>query len=357
MISIHRSLSKNEHGRFRNIFFLNGMIPFPSDSRFYLLTSLPRVLIFASRQIWWNCRKIYSIGDGLTWPDHSHISLVRLRFLDLPTYKRERYNAWLSVVERYSERKLSFSKDKLLAISGIAEHYGKTTGGQYLAGHFASSFLSSLLWKTRSQPLPRPAEYRAPSWSWAAVDGQVKWEHSRIPTSSHLEFLGYDLRLDSIHAPYGAVRTCQIALRGRLRQVLWGGDQDCLLDPKGTEGSYLSYFAETIPDASEKEMTQRPIPVWCLEICAHDSSRPQTMEDDPNTGKMHYSKTRGDPKGLILRTEDGLTFRREGLFAFRDIPDLRVDRSKKEDFAFIEQVEQEKASFFDNCLPQVITII
>lgn len=131
----------------------------------------PRLLVFGSRQIWSTCMEVLRRGYAGNLSSYSEIGEIRQQFLKLRSSPRRRKLAyipghmWLSIVQHFTDRVLSISEDKLPAISAIAEHYGTTTREDYFAGLFGSSLLSSLLWKKWSPTLPRPAEYRAPSWS------------------------------------------------------------------------------------------------------------------------------------------------------------------------------------------------
>jgi hypothetical protein len=99
---------------------------------------------------------------------------------------------WSNAIEVYSAAKATYSRDKLLAFSGIAKRIHMSSGEDYLAGIWRNaSFEQQLCWhikpdypcmqlqpKTFSRPI-----YRAPSWSWASVDYPVsttvwsgKWE-------------------------------------------------------------------------------------------------------------------------------------------------------------------------------------
>jgi hypothetical protein len=87
---------------------------------------------------------------------------------------------WSRTVQDYSNRDLSHSEDKLTAISGVARLFldvikASEGGGQeiYHAGLWSSEFVSGLLWRVESDDAKRPAMYRAPTWSWASIDGPV----------------------------------------------------------------------------------------------------------------------------------------------------------------------------------------
>ncbi|CZR70044.1 uncharacterized protein PAC_19945 [Phialocephala subalpina] len=113
---------------------------------------------------------------------------------------------WRNVVEEYSNRTLSQETDKLTAISGLAtialkakfqmsknqEHefsQGIETDpalsplGLYVAGLWRSSFVTGLAWSVNEHKLrpgryeqhKRQSKYRAPTWSWASIDGPVRY--------------------------------------------------------------------------------------------------------------------------------------------------------------------------------------
>lgn len=103
----------------------------------------------------------------------------------------------------------------------------------------------------------RPKGYRVPSWSWAAVDGLIRFEKHRDPTSGYLELIDCTITQVSEDAPYGAVTSGLLTLRGRLREVLWNEARDSLIDPSSNQNPF---HAETIPDAlaSSKNATTTP---------------------------------------------------------------------------------------------------
>lgn len=81
---------------------------------------------------------------------------------------------WFRVVERYSACRLTQDADKLVAISGIAKHFQQRSGVRYLAGLWADRAAKGLLWLARGPSLARRPG-RAPSWSWASVDGPIRY--------------------------------------------------------------------------------------------------------------------------------------------------------------------------------------
>ncbi|KIW49680.1 hypothetical protein PV05_11334 [Exophiala xenobiotica] len=93
------------------------------------------------------------------------------------------YEIWKRVVEQYTRMELTEKRDRLIALSGIARMMKSTLDAQrsddtYLAGLWQNYLASQLLWhvndldNVQSQPFEntRPAEKRAPTFSWASVE-------------------------------------------------------------------------------------------------------------------------------------------------------------------------------------------
>jgi hypothetical protein len=93
--------------------------------------------------------------------------------------KAEAYSLWQSMVEAYSRCSLTKSEDKLVALSGLAQSIRDVTGDEYLAGMWRRTMAFDLPWwrDTESRNLhPRnTTPYRAPSWSWASLDGEINF--------------------------------------------------------------------------------------------------------------------------------------------------------------------------------------
>ncbi|KAI5923474.1 HET-domain-containing protein [Camillea tinctor] len=87
---------------------------------------------------------------------------------------------WSKTVNIYSSCHLSFTDDKLIAVSGLAEDMRSKLKvlnpdyGDYIAGMWRVSLPRCLMW-TVMGPSERPTPYRAPSWSWASVKGVISF--------------------------------------------------------------------------------------------------------------------------------------------------------------------------------------
>ena len=102
------------------------------------------------------------------------------------------------MVERYSACQMTKASDKLPAIAGLAQQWPRaltyfeqstkkssTVHGAYYSGVFNDDVHNSLLWLRKKGNL-KPRADRAPSWSWASVDGEVTFTHECNPPGAEL---------------------------------------------------------------------------------------------------------------------------------------------------------------------------
>ena len=92
---------------------------------------------------------------------------------------------WERIVKAYSRAHLTYPKDKLTALSGMARFWAPAMKTRYIAGHWESHLKETLTWRVRTC-LPRPAQERAPSFSWTAVEGEIEFE--KFYTFTEIEF-------------------------------------------------------------------------------------------------------------------------------------------------------------------------
>ncbi|RSL58425.1 hypothetical protein CEP54_007797 [Fusarium duplospermum] len=138
---------------------------------------------------------------------------------------------WNHLITAYSQRNLTYPADKLIAFSAIPKTLDRP--GRYLAGLWETDLPCNLLWKVTHLWFPssgtvdkRKAKletYRAPSWSWASVDGEVDCKlgvESSIPEPA-CEVLDVKVDLANDDAPFGAVVSGYIVIRGDVRKAVF----------------------------------------------------------------------------------------------------------------------------------------
>jgi hypothetical protein len=85
---------------------------------------------------------------------------------------------WKEVVKKHTTCDLTFSKDKVVNLSGVASELQVLLGLQYAEGTWKDHLPRCLLWSTThlETPVFRPQEYVAPTWSQASDS-----KRNRIP--------------------------------------------------------------------------------------------------------------------------------------------------------------------------------
>lgn len=96
------------------------------------------------------------------------------------------YTRWFEIIFEYSRRNYTKDTDILPALGGVARAFADITKDRYCAGMWEFELLQSLCWWRQGVLLDRskkrlyeptnmdftkPTTYRAPSWSWAGVNG------------------------------------------------------------------------------------------------------------------------------------------------------------------------------------------
>jgi hypothetical protein len=155
-----------------------------------------RTLTFTTHTMMWRCHAgTRNFGDSLYFPldldagynDEDDKYSLNLNSLlpskdDAPL---QVLSCWLRLVTAYSLRAASDERDKLNALAGVASYhsFSRALGPGYFAGLWQHNLARQLTWRTsdRHRTLSedetfdfyRPTRYRAPSWSWASLEGGV----------------------------------------------------------------------------------------------------------------------------------------------------------------------------------------
>jgi hypothetical protein len=134
---------------------------------------------------------------------------------------------WNIVLQMYSDMDLSAPSDKLPAISAAAETFGTQFSSSlslphsYNAGLWKQHFPLNLLWFTLAYGTPKPLVYRAPSWSWAAIDSVIYYH---AWNTIHLGRIAVttttcETQLASPAAPFGQVTDGYLEIEAPLAEL------------------------------------------------------------------------------------------------------------------------------------------
>lgn len=132
---------------------------------------------------------------------------------------------------------MTFTKDKLPAISVFARLYGAETQYSYIAGQwlYRNEDLSdlqqimnpcgqvgcSLSWY-RASPLAGEEHYRRTNtFSWISIKEAVKYSlcSESFSSDSPIRITSWSASLRNIHDPYGEVEPCSLTLSGYLKRA------------------------------------------------------------------------------------------------------------------------------------------
>lgn len=169
----------------------------PLDRRAWTLQEQvmsPRILKYEQEQMQFRCEQMIGFEDGRCEPykrlerTHTYNKIperidVIARHPNVLAAKAEMFRRWYEILEQYTRRSMTDPEDKLTAIAGIAECIHNTVQCKYLFGLWEDDLIRGLLWSNRTytsrfnRPLRRPNTKRAPSWSWASVEGPVITKH------------------------------------------------------------------------------------------------------------------------------------------------------------------------------------
>jgi hypothetical protein len=195
---------------------------------------LPRRTIhFGKHQMYFECNEGFRGENGLHIP---------LRYHSIHFNKRDRYGRvvseeqktplvlWQSMLWDYGPRRLTQPSDKLPAISGLARLFAERLDDEYVAGLWRESLIEGLLWQ--GLQVHRVPKYRAPSWSWASVDGTPA-TGMRGKCEALADILDYKVELKGQNI-FGEVKSGSIKLQAPLVPLIL----DERIDPEGTGVPY-----------------------------------------------------------------------------------------------------------------------
>jgi hypothetical protein len=247
------------------------------------------------------------------------------------------YIRWSQLVRTYSETALTKPSDRLPALSGMAKVFPMRLKDEYLAGLWKRDLGHGLIWTAQTLDSYRRTEtYRAPSWSWASVEGGV--DQSRLFWGRIDRFCMKDARKDDawslIHVectragldPTGAVSSGFLSLSGFVVSLLltYGFD---------TSGNRYNYRCERMGEGHSRFHVPSDTHIFGLKL---GSSKLWNDNGDDDLGEDN-----GGERGvvvMVLREVKGYlgTFERIGII----MPTM---------------VESRK--WFDGVRMQVITIV
>lgn len=169
-----------------------------------------RILHFGERQISWECREKNAAEFYPEDVPRTILCQVNPSPRQLSQFDEKRVTlsesdaaytyvlcAWEDIVSNYNRSRLSFSADKMIALSAVAKKMAQVLNDKFVAGMWHRTPKQEMLWPVRDSvqiSTCSESSYRAPSWSWAAADGSV-FSSGRVvyPTDFFIDIEDYHL--------------------------------------------------------------------------------------------------------------------------------------------------------------------
>lgn len=185
-----------------------------------------RVLHFGSNQLFWECAEQdasehFPMGmpPPLLLSGSLFKSFDRIVELDVDQeHPSPAHAVWQRALRSFTKAQLTKSEDKLIALGGIASELGSKFSYNYIAGLWKDYMATELLWYVDNDTFAqRYKEYRAPSFSWASINGAVipgEWQTNNIL----IEVTGADVMTETSN-PFGSVKYGSVTLQGTVKQA------------------------------------------------------------------------------------------------------------------------------------------
>ncbi|KAF4807360.1 hypothetical protein CGCSCA5_v013440 [Colletotrichum siamense] len=293
----------------------------------------PRVLHFGRDQLYWECRdhtaaECYPDGLPETLRDTALVKFKRLtptgpssntdqeKAIDPFGYHR----MWQSIVWSYSETQLTKASDKLIALSGIAKYFQTKMKDTYVVGMWSSTLESSLLWKADpdgqidGSPSVRPETYRAPTFSWASIDGQIT---APTPTRENLLIEVVDFHLD-----HNSPDTTGLITGGYLDLKCRPGSFEMVVNYVGKlRQLFLKVDGAIVKSKHKKD--------WVAGVSVYLDVDQKSFDDENKAGSLYYIPTQKQTTAgvylwylLLVAEDETTTFRRIGIAVTADAEEI-----------------------------------
>ncbi|CAG9954585.1 unnamed protein product [Clonostachys rosea f. rosea IK726] len=150
----------------------------------FMLSS--RMLIFSDYELLWQCKEValQSVTgtqggleylqplESLPWAVFDDDAEPYFGSLDA-----DKIYLWKTIIHQYTDRDLTDQEDRLRAVMGIITELEMLWRDQNIHGHWSKWFVQLLAWyKPDVDRVKKRHLKRAPSWSWASVDGGICYE-------------------------------------------------------------------------------------------------------------------------------------------------------------------------------------
>lgn len=218
-----------------------------------------RVVSFGLGELFWDCTELPNVSESIP----GGLQATRIGSEDIEIFETAKktipdasdndalFDTWWRLLEEYTKRRLTYpKKDKLMAMSALAHEIGRAMNDVYIAGHFWKTLPLSLNWVLEDwlkSPLRRyvgrarrvswsekPGAQdrgpRAPSWSWASMDGPVfLWRVKGSYDRQLAEAVSYTRESANAANATDLCISASISIRAYCTEIGWQGKNEPVL--------------------------------------------------------------------------------------------------------------------------------
>lgn len=184
----------------------------------------PRILFFLDHEIMWRCHE-YKVcqcarydADERTGYD-KNIAAERestgTQYVSRRAHRQISSRSWANIIEDYAAMTFTYPKDRLPALAGVAEEFGKEKQWTYICGLWQED-ISEIMWLRAPSHFPKARPHSSenvPTWSWASTSSIPRFPPRK---SNTVEFKSYHaVYNDKEENPYlGHVRDAVLTIEG-----------------------------------------------------------------------------------------------------------------------------------------------
>ena len=178
-----------------------------------------RAIRFGIHGLSWECGSGSRCECGSESKEKQTNLLIQLQKVLSSSNSSKIYDFWRNfILERYTWGRLTKASDKLPALSGVASRVYSRTGDKYIAGLWLSDIIKGLLWYVPlsvSRTPVVPDSDRAPSFSWASIEGEISHVSFRTEFTPHVQ-ISVASSLLLTRDPFGQVAGGTLTAHGQL---------------------------------------------------------------------------------------------------------------------------------------------
>ncbi|KAJ2983230.1 hypothetical protein NUW58_g6286 [Xylaria curta] len=266
-----------------------------------------RIVHFTAHEMVWECEQDVCCECSIDQDPDQFRTVRKTPLRTLVNDNPAVYEQWAKIVKEFSMRHITYERDRLPAISGIAELFSKLTKDTYTCGVW-KNFPLSLVWvPTLHHGFHRSCfdDFYAPSWSWVSIASEI--QTFDLNKGSVQEVLAEILEVDPEQAsgyvfgsvPYLKIRGPVFAGKFHGRGV-------------GSDGSYgdwvsMEQFPRAVCSDIELSLDVYPSSTDSDSTTSDSTTSDSTTSDSITSDSMALKSTDSDmldDTGFVLRAGD-----------------------------------------------------